>query len=144
MGFSPVTSGLFGLNSQVSLGAFQVSTIGDGSTTTYNNTPFTITYNPLSAGGDNFPNSPITIGGVLNGTVNGNQSNLVATFNSINSPVFQTTDGTFLSSISVAEQPARPGPVHLGRRPHVDPGVGDHHRLLAAPARGHRRQQHDP
>jgi hypothetical protein len=103
--FSSVTTGSFGLNSNVSLGGFTVSTISDGSTTTYNNTPFTITYNPLAVNSVNFGNTPITITGVLNGSVNGNTSSVVATFNTINSPVFQTADGTFLSTISVANNP---------------------------------------
>jgi PEP-CTERM motif len=105
IGFTPVTTGLFGLNSNVSLGAFTVSTLADGSSTSYKNTPFTLIYNPVGVNGDNFGNHPITITGDLNGTVNGNQSSVVATFNPIKNAVFQTSDSTYLSSISVPNTP---------------------------------------
>ncbi len=101
VGFRQNSFGSFGLNSNVSLGAFTVSTLADGSSTTYKNTPFTLIYNPVGVNGDTFGNHPITITGDLNGTVNGNQSSVVATFNPIKSPVFQTPDVTYLSSISV-------------------------------------------
>jgi hypothetical protein len=110
IGFNQLTTGSFGLNSAISLGSFAVSTLTDGSTTTYNNTPFTIVYNPVSISGpnasvDKFPHSPITITGVFNGSVNGNQSSVQATFDQVKNSVFTTSDGTYMSTINVANNP---------------------------------------
>jgi hypothetical protein len=108
VGYSAVTTGSFGLNSQVSLGGFTVS-LGDGSTTTYKDTPFSINYTPVAiVGGDKsqnkFPNQPISITGVLNGSVTGSTSNVTATFDKFSKSVFSTPDGTFLSTISLPNE----------------------------------------
>jgi hypothetical protein len=95
------TIGFSGLTSQnlpssgttyLSIGNFQVNGNQDGSTTTYANTPFTITVAPVAATGTTDPAAtPIVVSGTLNGTVTGLDSNVLATFNPITNPMF--TDG---------------------------------------------------
>jgi hypothetical protein len=103
--FNPLTTGSFGLNSAVSLGEFTVSAVSDGSTWTYNNTPFHISYNPLKVGTTAYSGTPITIDGVLNGTVDGYTSNVTATFSKISTPTFQTPDGVYTSTLSIPNNP---------------------------------------
>lgn len=107
IGFTQQVSGSFGLTSNVSLGSFAVSALSDGSTTTYDNTPFTINYMPVSDPKSDltFATTPVTFTGVLNGTVTGNTSSVKATFTGSTSSVFQTLDGTFMSTISLPSQP---------------------------------------
>ncbi len=81
--FNTVSSGSFSNPSSFSAGEFQVSELPDGTSTTYVNTPFHITFqSKLIDGVEPVPNAtPIQIKGVLNGTINGsNQSTVVATF----------------------------------------------------------------
>ncbi len=109
VGFGVVTNGAFGLNSFVSLGQFTVSTLSPGASTTYANTPFTITYNPVGVvnGTDKFAfgsTAPIMLSGVLNGTVTGDQSSVTATFTPGESPAFSTSDpskGSYKSTLAV-------------------------------------------
>ncbi len=103
--FTPVVSGAFTSPSAVSLGEFQVATLPTGKETDYNNTPFSITYNPLTIAGTNYTGGPITITGTLTGAITGSQSSVVATFNSVTSPAFASADGTFLSTLSVLNSP---------------------------------------
>jgi hypothetical protein len=106
VGFTALPSGNFGLNSAISLGSFTVSALSDGSTWTYNNTPFTINYNPVSVGGTNFgTNHPITVTGVLNGQVTGTTSDVVATFNNLAAPAFSTPDGTYVGNLTIPNNP---------------------------------------
>jgi hypothetical protein len=74
-------------SSNLSLGSFQVSALPAGQTTTYDNTPFQISFNPISYGGTAISNStPITISGTLNGQITGNyQSSVQVTINPITS-----------------------------------------------------------
>jgi hypothetical protein len=91
--FIPIKSADVDANSNISLGFFQVAAQAAGQSTTYNNTPFSITYVPSSIDG-NTVNSSISITGVLNGTATGdNFSTVVATFNPLSSGSFQATDG---------------------------------------------------
>jgi hypothetical protein len=114
--FTPVVSGAFTAPSAVSLGQFQVATLPAGKETDYNNTPFSITYNPLTIAGSNFSTtaSPITITGMLNGSITGSQSSVVATFNSISNPVFASADGQLLSTLSVLNNPLDLVPASAG------------------------------
>jgi len=96
--------------SAITLGQFQVATLAAGQETDYKNTPFSLTYNPVSYsnGTSNMAYSsisPITITGVLNGSVTGSASSVVATFNSITSPAFGSPDGSTLNTISIANNP---------------------------------------
>ena len=100
--FVPVTGGSFLSSSNLSLGSFSVASPGDGKTTTYNNTPFSIQFTSDAINGKAVsPNeTPITVSGLLNGEVTGsNQSNVVATFSSISKPTFQT--GLYSNTLSL-------------------------------------------
>jgi hypothetical protein len=123
--FTPVVSGAFTTPSSLSLGQFQVSTLPTGKETDYNNTPFTITYSPLTINGSDYPTtaSPITITGTLNGAITGNQSSVVATFDKISSPVFTSADGTYLSTLSVLNTPLALVPASAGGITTVQAGV---------------------
>jgi hypothetical protein len=103
--FVPITSSQVDANSNISLGFFQVAGQAAGQSTTYNNTPFSITYVPGTIDG-NAVNNSVTITGVLNGTETGNNySSLVATFNPLPKNSFQATDGQSLvtSSLSIPQ-----------------------------------------
>ncbi len=103
--FVPETSGAFMAPSSFSLGTFVVGNQPAGMTTTYNNTPFSITFDTLKVNGaqPTVNESPITITGVLNGSINGpSQSDVVATFNPISQPSFRT--GSYLSTLNVVDQ----------------------------------------
>jgi hypothetical protein len=97
--------------SAITLGQFQVATLAAGQETDYKNTPFSITYNPVSYsnGTSNlaYPTStvPITISGFLNGAITGSASSVVATFTSVSNPAFASPDGSTLSTISIANNP---------------------------------------
>ncbi len=123
--FTPVVSGAFTTPSSLSLGQFQVATLPTGKETDYNNTPFTITYNPLTINGSTYPSSaaPITITGTLTGAITGNQSSVVATFNAITNPVFTSADGTYLSTLSVLNSPLALVPASAGGITTVQAGL---------------------
>ena len=92
--FIPIKSAQVDASSNISLGFFQVAAQAAGQSTTYDNTPFSITYVPASVDG-NAVKSTISITGVLNGTVTGNNfSTVVATFNPLTHGSFQIADGT--------------------------------------------------
>jgi hypothetical protein len=99
--FVPTSGGSFLAPSSLSLGSFQAASQPAGSSTKYTNTPFSIKFNADALNGSQFqPNeTPVTISGVLNGTLSGNnQSSVVATFNSIDKPNFQT--GLYSNSLA--------------------------------------------
>jgi hypothetical protein len=94
--------GSFTAPSSFSLGEFTVDPLNSGQTTTYNNTPFSITYLAENVDGNKpVPNdTPITLTGVLNGTFSGpDQSSVVATFNPVDLKPFQT--GAFVNTLSI-------------------------------------------
>ncbi len=101
--FIPIKSADVDANSNISLGFFQVAAQAAGQSTTYTNTPFSITYVPSSI--DATPvNSSISITGVLNGTVTGdNFSTVVATLNPLTNGSIQVVDGknTVTSTLSI-------------------------------------------
>jgi hypothetical protein len=104
--FVPITSASVDANSNVSLGFFQVAAESGSASTTYNNTPFSITYVPGSIDGNAITGQAATITGVLNGTVTGsNFSTVVATFTSLTSPSSQVVDGGNLvtSTLSIPQ-----------------------------------------
>ena len=115
IGFNPVSTGSFLAPSSVGLGEFVVSTLPDGVSTTYDNTHFSIIFNPVTINGTNYPagSPPVTLTGELNGTITGNQSTVVATFDPIQSPVF-TANGTYLSTLSVLDNPLNLVPASAG------------------------------
>jgi hypothetical protein len=83
--YIPVQNAQSNPTSNVQLGYFEVAAPTSGQTTSYNNTPFSITVLPNSLGGISLGNSDaITINGTLNGTVSGpSQSSVQATFSPI-------------------------------------------------------------
>jgi hypothetical protein len=102
--YVPVSSGSFTTPSAFSLGTFVVGYQPQGTTTTYDHTPFSITYTAQKVNGDvPKPNeTPITITGFLNGSVSGpDQSNVVATFDPIGTPNFIT--GAYANTLSVLD-----------------------------------------
>jgi hypothetical protein len=103
--FNTVDSGSFSNPSSFSLGDFQVAELPEGTSTTYVNTPFSITFqSKLIDGVEPIPNAtPIVIKGTLNGTVNGgDQSTVVASFDPASDiPVFQT--GLYYNTLSIPD-----------------------------------------
>ncbi len=67
--------------SNVSLGTFVVTALPAGQTTTYNNTPFSITFAPQTLGGQAVTSGQIILSGTLNGQVSGSNSTVTADFN---------------------------------------------------------------
>jgi len=97
-----VAGGAFTAPSTFSLGEFLVNGLAEGESTTYDNTPFSITYlTQMVDHGAPTPNeTPITLTGVLNGTFTGpSQSNVVATFDPTTQSLFRT--GPFLNALSI-------------------------------------------
>jgi hypothetical protein len=99
-------AGVIDSPSSFSLGDFQVAKLPDGQSTTYTNTPFSITYLVNTVDGNKpSPNeTPVTVTGVLNGTVTGsNQSHVIAKFDPITNPDFKT--GNFANVLSITDNP---------------------------------------
>src|SRR5207248_10111495 len=87
-----VTGGSFTTPSYFSLGEFLVDGLDNGETTTYNNVPFTITYQ--TTGVDHNAVDPsvgtVKLTGILDGALNGaGQSSLKATFDPVVPAAFQ-------------------------------------------------------
>ena len=105
--FTPLVTGAYTTPSALSLGQFQVSKLNAGQEVDYNNTPFTITYNPLSIAGMNYPagGMPVTIHGSLTGSITGSTSSVTATFGAIDNPTFASSDKNYMSTLSVLNNP---------------------------------------
>jgi hypothetical protein len=87
--FNSVDQGAFVTPSAFSLGEFLTAALPAGVSTSYTNTPFHVTYGINQINGTNTSIEPITITGLLNGTITGpSQSSVVATFNPITTPDF--------------------------------------------------------
>ena len=100
--FNSVAGGSFLAPSSFSLGEFLVAALPPGVTTTYENTPFEITYiaNKINGVVPELNETPIKISGVLNGSQTGpNQSSVVATFDPVETPAFRT--GDFLNTLTL-------------------------------------------
>jgi len=101
--FVSVQEGTFTAPSNFSLGDFLV-TGQQNQTTTYTNTPFKITYLAQEVDGTTptINDTPITLSGVLNGTVDGtSQSSVVATFDTPDTNLFRT--GGFLNNLEILD-----------------------------------------
>ncbi len=104
----------FNAPSAFSLGDFQVAPLTGTTSTTYNNTPFSISY--IVSNEDGATATPVQITGVLNGTVTGNdQSTVVAKFDPISNPNFVT--GSFNNTLSIFDNPLSlvPSTTHDGQ-----------------------------
>ena len=101
--FVPITSANVDTTSNVPLGYFQVSSLTAGQSTTYDNTPFSISFVPETLNGTTLTNpGTVTISGVLNGVVTGsNQSSVVATFSTPSSGSFEL--GSTSSTLSIPQ-----------------------------------------
>jgi hypothetical protein len=104
--FIPVTSNQFNSPSAFSLGDFQMAALPSGVSTTYVNTPFSITFlaNTVNGVEPNPNDTPFELTGTLNGTITGaSQSSVVAKFDPIANPTFMT--GEFLNTLSFTDNP---------------------------------------
>jgi hypothetical protein len=91
--FNSVSDGAFVTPSTFSLGEFLVTALPPGVTTSYKDTPFSVTFSIKQVDSDDVTVQPITITGVLNGEISGpSQSSVRATFNPLTVPNF-TSDG---------------------------------------------------
>ncbi len=88
--FIPVTGGEISATSNLTLGSFQVMGV-PGQMTTYDNTPFSLTFAPTAFDGTTVTNAgPVTLSGTLNGTITGQYASSVqVTFNPIVGGSFQ-------------------------------------------------------
>ena len=92
--FVPVQNESVDTASNISLGTFVVAGLTAGESTTYNNTPITLSLIPDSFNGTALSDKAIQITGMLNGTVTGPyQSNVEVTFNPITNPTFAIGSG---------------------------------------------------
>lgn len=104
--FDSVQNNSFSSPSSFSLGQFVVANLPEGQTTSYSNTPFSITLLVNSVDGATpVPNqSPIVVTGELNGSITGsNQSNVQATFDPIINSTFLT--GLLKNTVSIPNSP---------------------------------------
>jgi hypothetical protein len=95
--YESITNASVDTTSNLPLGAFQVAKLtGDNTATTYNNTPFSFTVLPSAYNGTALTDfTPLTVTGVLNGTLTGDsKSNVIATLNPIPSDTFTLGDAT--------------------------------------------------
>jgi len=92
--FVPVSNSSVQTSTSLSLGTFVVAPLADGQTTTYNHTPFAISYATHAVNGTDISATQplLTLTGFLNGQVTGaDQSNVVATFDPISNPEIHLT-----------------------------------------------------
>src|SRR5262249_40409249 len=93
--FVPVQNALIDPSSNVPLGSFQVAPLPVGQTTTYQNTPFSLTFVPSAFSGHALNETPLTLSGVFNGSLSGPyQSSVVASFNPPANNGFSLTSGS--------------------------------------------------
>jgi hypothetical protein len=93
--FVPVQNASVDTESNISLGYFQVAGLSAGQSTTYDNTPITLTLVPSAFNSTTISDPPITVTGYLNGTVTGPyQSSVQVSFNAISSPTFTVPNGS--------------------------------------------------
>jgi hypothetical protein len=103
---SVVSNQSFNSPSSFSLGDFTEAALPTGQSTTYTNTPFSVTLlvNGVNGNTPNPNQTPIQVTGVLNGTITGNdQSTVVARFDPIANPTFLT--GTYSNTLSIFDNP---------------------------------------
>jgi hypothetical protein len=96
-----LTSTTVDASSNLLLGSFQVAALPVGTTTTYDKTPFSLTFLPSAYNGIALTDpNPVTITGTLAGTVTGPyQSSVVATFNPITKGSFELAGASSTLSI---------------------------------------------
>ncbi len=93
--YVPVQSAVIDPTSNIPLGSFQVAPLPTGQMTTYENTPFTLTFVPTEFNGSTLSDTPITVSGTLTGSVSGPyQSSVQVNFNSLTANGFQLEPGS--------------------------------------------------
>jgi len=93
--FVPVQNATVDTASNISLGYFQVAPLAAGQSTTYDNTPFTLTIQPSQFNSTTVNDTPITVTGHLDGTASGPfQSGVQASFDPIANPSFAVPNGS--------------------------------------------------
>jgi hypothetical protein len=92
--FVPVKDAQVDTSSNISLGYFQVAGLSPGQSTSYHDTPFTLTLVPSGFNSTDVNDTPITISGHLNGSVTGPfQSGVQASFDPIANATFNLPGG---------------------------------------------------
>ena len=116
MSFVPVQNGSVDTASNISLGTFVVAALPAGESTTYNNTPFSLSLIPDSFNGTTVSDPPVEITGFLKGTVTGaNQSSVQVTFNPIMTSAFSLGSGSGTLDLSNSQQLLVPSSVNSGQ-----------------------------
>jgi hypothetical protein len=93
--YVPVQNAIIDPTSNIPLGSFQVAPLSAGQTTTYNDTPFTLTYLPTQFNGSTLSDTPITVSGSLTGMVSGPyQSSVQVTFSPLTDNGFHLAPGS--------------------------------------------------
>jgi hypothetical protein len=89
--YVPVTNASISPTSNIPLGEFQVAALPSGQTTTYEKTPFSITFVPSTYNNIALTGStPVTVTGTVSGQITGNyQSTVAVAFNPISNGAFQ-------------------------------------------------------
>lgn len=114
--FVPVQDGSVNTNSNISLGTFVVASLPNGQSTTYDNTPFSLSMIPDSFNGTTMQEAPVVINGYLNGTVSGsNQSSVVVTFNPSTTSAFAIGTGAGTLDLSNSRELLVPSSVNGGQ-----------------------------
>jgi hypothetical protein len=99
--FVPVQNASIDTESNISLGTFVVAGLTSGESTTYTDTPFTLSLIPNSFNGNALNDSPVQLTGLISGTVSSNnQSDVNITFNPISDPTFAIGLGTGTLNLS--------------------------------------------
>jgi hypothetical protein len=93
--FVPIVDAAIDPTSNIPLGSFQVAPLPVGETTTYSNTPFTLTFVPTAFSGNTLNETPLSLSGTLNGMLSGPyQSSVQVSFNPIMQNGFSLTSGS--------------------------------------------------
>jgi hypothetical protein len=114
--FVPVQNGSVDTASNISLGTFVEAALPSGQSTTYNNTPFSLSLIPDSFNGTALQDTPVKITGFLNGTVSGaNQSSVVVTFSPDTTSAFAIGTGSGTLNLSNSREWLVPSSVNGGQ-----------------------------
>jgi len=96
--YVPITDAKIDPTTNIPLGSFQVTALPDGQTTTYANTPFSISFVPSAFNGITMGSEKTempVLSGVLNGSITGGyQADVKVSFNPIDNPTFAIGGGT--------------------------------------------------
>jgi hypothetical protein len=103
--YVPITNAQIDASSNLPLGAFQVAGIA-GQTTTYHDTPFSITFVPSTYGGTALAStSSVTVTGTLSGQISGPyQSSVKVNFNPVANGAFQLAGASSTLSMDQNDQ----------------------------------------